>query len=296
MGIYDREYYRRPTEATAPIWPRTAVVNIILICVGLYLIDWLFFSEDHTLTAALAVTEATLLIPWLWWKFLTYGFVHAPQPGHIILNMLQLFFLGREVEERYGTREFWLLYLAMIVVGGLAHAIVNFGTHFILIGASGAVNGVVLLFVLNNPHATLTLFPIPIPIPAWFLGLALVVMNTLGALSELGLIAGGEGSGIAFVVHLTGLAFAYLYFRFRWNLSGLLTRFHGGFFKFSRRPRLRVVDEADEETDNLDAEIDRILEKISRYGEASLSRRERKILMNAAERYRSKLKKEESKE
>lgn len=291
MGIYDREYYRDRTEVTSPLWPRTAVVNIIAICVGLYLADWLFFNEEHTLTYLLALRETTLFTPWLWWQFLTYGFVHDPRPSHIIANMLQLFFLGREIEGRYGTREFWLLYLAMIVVGGLAHVLVNLGTSYLLLGASGAVNGVVLLFVLNYPRATLALFPFPILIPAWFVGLALVVLNTFGALSEVGLVPGGEGSRIAFVVHLAGLAFAYLYFRFRWNFSQFLSGLGGSWLKIKRAPRLRVVDEENEDNEIGDAEIDRILEKISEQGLESLTRRERESLMHAARRYRWKLEK-----
>ncbi len=78
-------------------------------------------------------------------------------PFHILFNMLQLFFLGREVEARYGTREFYFLYLTMIILGGIVHSLVNLGQSFLLVGASGAVCGIVLLFVLNNPFATLVL-------------------------------------------------------------------------------------------------------------------------------------------
>lgn len=294
MGIYDRDYYRTSREAGSSLWPQSAVGNIILICTACYLLDWLFFQEDHRLTQLLALKGETLFRPWQWWQFVTYGFAHDPAPFHILFNMLQLFFLGREVEARYGTREFYFLYLTMIILGGIVHSLVNLGQSFLLVGASGAVCGIVLLFVLNNPFATLVLLPIPIPVPAWIIGALLVVGNVLGALSPGSGVEGSDGPEIAFVVHLTGLAFAYLYFRFRWRLSRLWAGF--------RIPRLipprgfRVVrpDEPDDqeererqELEALEEEVDRILEKISRFGEASLTRRERRTLEEASRRLRS---------
>ncbi len=291
MGIYDREYFR-PSSAGSigPIWRRSAVFNIVFICVLLYVLDWLFFSEDHRLTAALCLTDEVLTAPWLWWRFVTYGFVHSPQPAHIIFNMLQLVFLGPVIEARRGMREFWFLFVAMILCGGVLHALINWGTNYRLVGASGGVVGVVLLFVLYHPHARLMIFPLPIEVPAWLIGLVLVAMNTFGAAYELGLIPGEGHSRVAFVVHLVGLIFAFLYFRFGWRLSSVVDRF------VMKRPRLSIrwppaphEHEPDEGGDVLDEEIDRILEKISQQGEGSLTRRERRVLMDAARRYRKRL-------
>lgn len=288
MGIYDREYYRRSVEESLPAWPRSAVANIVAICIIVYVLDWLFFSEDHRLTGFLALTDGVLLAPWLWWKFVTYGFVHSPEPAHIILNMLQLVFLGPAVEERQGTREFWLFYLVTVTLGGVAHALINWGRPYVLVGASGAVSAVVLLFVLYYPNRRLMIFPLPVAVPAWIIGLILVVINTLGAVAELG--AEGGRSGIAFVVHLVGLAFAFVYYRYHWRLTGVLEAIASQKPRLKiRRPPPRPEEDSDETGDAMEEEIDRILEKISLYGEASLTRRERRILMDAARRYRDRL-------
>ena len=292
MGIYDREYYRTSREAAHSAWPQSAVTNIILICVICYLLDWVLFPEDHRLTYLLAANGQTLLAPWLWWKFLTYGFVHDPAPAHIILNMLSLFFLGREVESHYGTREFWCLYLAMIVFGGVVHALLNLGQSYMLLGASGAVCGVTLLFVLRHPFATLLLFPFPFPLPAWVVGLVLVVINVFGfGLGSRGGPAGGAGH-IAFSVHLAGMAFAWAYYRLGWQLSSIWSSVTRGVR--GRSFRVRYPDDEheedrreDEELRALEEEVDRILEKISQFGEASLTRKERRILEDASRRFRS---------
>ena len=69
--------------------------------------------SDH-----MAVHVDTLTQPWLWWQYLTAGFAHSPlRFDHILGNMLVLFFLGRDVEEAYGPKEFLRLYLVMVVFG-----------------------------------------------------------------------------------------------------------------------------------------------------------------------------------
>jgi len=159
---------------------------------------------------------------------------------------------------------------------------------YTLVGASGAVSGVIMLFIFNFPHQTLLLFPIPIPVKAWVLGVIIVGANVLGTLGGWGTTrADGGHNTVATSVHLIGIAFAYLYFRNRWSLRwlgpGLV-----GFGRLRRRSRLRVHRPADDDHDadqRLSAEVDRILEKIHREGEASLTRKERRTLESASRQY-----------
>ena len=292
MGIYDRDYTRdeyqqRPSLSVRT--PSTIIGILIAINVILYLANGLLTQDTNLITERLSASDNTLRRPWLWWQFLTYGFVHAASPFHILFNMLQLFFLGRAVEQRYGRGEFLRIYLVMLVIGSLVWAVSNalFDPRYALpggganrpfqylLGASGAISGVVILFVLNWPQATLMLFPLPIPVKAWVIGAFLVVGNLIGAMAEVG--------NTAFGVHLTGIAFAFLYFRNRWNLGWLGgSRFSWASFK--PRPKLRIHDPTHEDAD-LSAKVDQILEKIHRQGEDSLTRKERRILENASREY-----------
>jgi len=278
MGIENRDYYREQEPGISVRGPRSMVVILILINVAVYLANGLLTAENNTITKTLAVSSETLKNPLLWWQFLTYGFVHAASPHHVLFNMLQLWFLGRIVEQLYGRWEFLRVYLVMLVVGSVIWAIGNalFDPRPArLIGASGAVSGIVILFVLNFPQQTLMLFPIPIPIKAWVIGVLLVVFNVAGAIGEMG--------NTAFGVHLSGIVFAYLYHRNRWNLnwlgSGLLSP-----GRFKRRPKLRIHDPSSKESE-LSREVDQILEKIHRQGEESLTRKERRILETASREY-----------
>ena len=152
--------------------------------------------------------------------------------------MVGLFFLGRDVEEAYGSREFLRLYLAMVVFASVVWNVANklAGTPDMVAayGASGAIAGVVVLYALNFPRRTLLLFFV-IPMPAWLCGVLLVGMDMLGATGRAG------AANVAYSMHLAGAAFAFIYYQRRWNLTGLSDRlFHFRWPNFRRRPRLRI--------------------------------------------------------
>jgi len=257
---------------------------LILVNVVLFLIDGLFFADLHQLTAVMAVKVGTLTRPLYWWQFLSYGFAHSPVDyWHIAGNMLVLFFLGRDIEARYGAKEFLRLYLVMLVVAALVWAGIEKlrGEPDLIsaVGASGAISGIVILYALNFPHRTLLLFFV-IPVPAWVAGLLVVLLDMYGALSGVG--------HIAFTAHLGGAAFAFLYYRLGWNLS----RWSGWLSLdwLKPRPRLRVhdPDRQEQPKQDLSDEVDRILQKISAEGEQSLTRKERRTLETASREYQRK--------
>ena len=287
MGIYDRDYYREERQTFALRGPRSVTATLIIINVVVYLVDYLLLAGERNgqIAESLRVTVGSLTRPELWWRFLTYGFVHAQQPEHIVVNMLVLWFFGRPVEERYGAKEFLRLYLVLLVFSSLVWAAVG---KFIegapesasVVGASGAVTGIVILFVVSYPQARVLLFFV-LPMPAWVLGVLFVAWNIWGAMAE-------STSHVAYTVHLSGAAFAFLYYRFGWSL-GRLVPGRGSWRWLRRRPHLRLhKPEAPEEDEKLSEEVDRILAKISLQGEASLTGKERRTLQNASRLYQRK--------
>lgn len=289
MGLYDRDYYRGDAQPGIRMRaPQTAVVWIILINVGLWVVD--AFVPRLDLMDWLALRGDTLWKPWLWWNMVSYGFAHAAEPGHVLFNMLGLFILGRDIEWTYGKREFIRLYLALLLAGGLVWSLAMAARVFLfheipmemagryppVVGASGAVAGIVVLFALHFPRRTLLLFFL-FPIPAWVLGVLLVAFDIMGAL--------GQGQqNVAYIVHLAGAAFAFVYYRAGWRF-GRLGEGLGAWLRRLRGPQLRVRRPEDDSEESLSDEVDRILEKISHEGEASLTRRERRALQDASRRY-----------
>lgn len=109
----------------------------------------------------------------------TYAFLHADWL-HLLSNMLFLWIFGDNIEDALGHVKFALFYLACAVLAGLVHAAFNPDAFGPLIGASGAVAGVMGAYILLYPHARVyvlfrIVIPIPLPLPAmWMLGVWIV--------------------------------------------------------------------------------------------------------------------------
>jgi len=140
--------------------------------------------------------------PWL--SSLTSIFVHGGWL-HLLGNMLFLWVFGNNVEDRFGRLRFLLFYLAVGVVSTYAFALTRPGAEEPLVGASGAISGVLGAYLLLYPHArVLVAIPLGIilhtmRIPA---GLVLVLWFGLQLLSN-AMTPAGEG-GVAFRAHIGG--------------------------------------------------------------------------------------------
>lgn len=217
---------------------------------------------------------AALIRPW---TIVTYMFIHGGL-WHIAFNMLALFFFGPQVEARLGSRRFLWLYFVSGISGALLSLIMTPGAA--IVGASGAVFGVMLAFAYFWPDAPIMIWGI-IPVPARIL----VILTTVLALWS-GL--GGGGGGIAHFAHLGGYAGAFIYLK-------LIERRRGEFRKKAtwgtsaakavtprRSTKPPVIDMQTVHEVNRD-EVNRILDKISANGMESLTPQERLFLSNFAQ-------------
>lgn len=143
--------------------------------------------------------------PWVFyrpWTLVSYMFLHGGF-GHLFFNMLGLFFFGPRLENRLGGRDFLSLYF----LSGLGGAVFSFlfARQYPVVGASGAVYGVLLGFAMFWPREKIYLYMI-LPVEAW-----LLVVLAIGASLWMGM--SGSGSGTAHFAHLGGLGFAFTYLK-----------------------------------------------------------------------------------
>lgn len=306
MGYQERDYYRDDSPESG-FQIKSWVVRLIIINCVVFLANALTTSFDpasdigqNRLTYALAVYGNTIVQPWYWWKFLSAGFAHNPLAiWHVAGNMIGLYVFGRPIEEKLGSKEFLRFYLLAIVLGSViwsARQYLTVGPALNgwarMFGASGGVTALIVLFCLQNPRATLLLF-FAIPMPAWMFGILVVVSDLTGTR-----LPGHRLENIAFDVHLVGAALAAVYWSLGLNFGRVpgMRELSTGWKKvtglFRSRPQMRVHrqdDDDDEELDDrLEAEGDRLLAKIAREGEASLSAQERRTLENYSRRMREK--------
>ena len=146
-----------------------------------------------------------------YWQLLTYMFMHGGV-WHLMFNMLALYMFGMPVSRSTGSNEFLLFYLLIGTLSGAASYLTFLytGQNSILMGASGAIYGVMLLFSVFYPNAVIYLFGI-IPLRAPMLMIIYFLIEFLGAASSY--------SGVAHITHLYGLLFAFIYCIVRFHIK-----------------------------------------------------------------------------
>lgn len=220
------------------------------------------------------------------WSPITYMFVHGSFL-HVFFNMVILFFFGPPIERAWGGREFIKFY----VVCGVGAALTSFLLIRIVgsptvVGASGALYGVMLAFALKWPNTPVLLWFI-LPVKVKYLVAFMVFMDLWATLNA----GRGAGGGVATWAHLGGAATAWIYLRYGDRIEKRLRRMS------PRRARLDVRTGGREASgrdasrrrpadgDSLD-EVDRILDKIRDSGIDSLSPKEKAFLDDMSRRYR----------
>jgi membrane associated rhomboid family serine protease len=138
-----------------------------------------------------------------WWTIGTYMFVHGGF-WHLALNLYTLFLFGPRVERAWSTGEFTRYYLLCGLGGWLAHVV--FVREGLLIGASAAVFGVMLAYAVRWPDVEVYLFGV-LPLKVKWLVAILVATNLVQGLSP------GGGDGTAYLAHLGGLVTGWVYLK-----------------------------------------------------------------------------------
>jgi membrane associated rhomboid family serine protease len=165
------------------------------------------------------------------WQLLSYGFLHDPGNfAHLIFNMLALLMFGAPLEYVWGNRRFLTYYLTCVAGAGLCQllvgswAVMQGGSAYPTIGASGGVFGLLLAYGMLFPNQRVMLLIPPIPMKARTL------VFVYGAI-ELLLGFSGLQPGVAHFAHLGGMLFGYLLIR-HWRGQPPFGR------KGPRRPRI----------------------------------------------------------
>ena len=150
------------------------------------------------------------------YQFVTYMFLHA-SVEHIFFNMFALWMFGRTLEYELGSKRFLIYYM----VCGVGAALIQLATAYLtgempiqLVGASGAVMGLLLAFGVMHPNAVIMLLIPPIPMKAkWFVVIYGVIELFLGWT--------GFGGNVAHFAHVGGMLWGLLLLQW-WKRNGTI--------------------------------------------------------------------------
>ena len=203
-GARSAEVKRMPGRFARKLRSDRPVVTyaIVIVTIAVYLLQ-LIPVVGGTITGALAFAPAYVVpatsVPFEPWRMLTVAFVHStPLPFHVALNMLALWALGRSLEPSLGKVRFLALYVLSAIGGSALVALIAPGTF--VVGASGAVWGLLTSMLIIGRHLGVNILPIAI-----LLGINLVFSFVGSGVSWQSHIGGG----------LVGLLVGYIFSKTR---------------------------------------------------------------------------------
>jgi membrane associated rhomboid family serine protease len=273
MGLYDRDYTQADSRRQhfgsgqmrfnlqiTPVVKWLLIVNIAVFVLGAvvpslgsFLSNWFAVDASSWQKTAQA------------WRLLSYQFLHG-NTLHILLNMMVLFFLGPTLERHWGGRRFMLFYLGCGLVAGLSYlllAALGVVGAFPLVGASGAILGVLVACAILFPQ--FIVFFIIFPMPIRVFAVAITLLYVVNILSQ-GPNAGGDAA------HLGGMAAGAAYILLLPKWERLKLRVHS-----------QSWEKRMEESRRLRFEVDRILAKVHRSGLHGLTAKEKRMLKKATQ-------------
>jgi rhomboid family protein len=182
-----------------------AVKTLIIACgVGFFLSIFDQLSGGPSVLGKFALTPIRVTQNYYLWQLVTYIFLHGGF-FHILFNMFGLYMFGSELEATWGTRQFTKYFFLCGIGAAITSVIVSPYSPIPIIGASGAIFGLLLAYGILWPDRPIYLYMI-IPIPAKWFVIIYGAINFLSALSV-------TNSGVAYVAHLGGMLFGFVYLK-----------------------------------------------------------------------------------
>jgi rhomboid family protein len=190
----DQEYPRMTSAVQALI-----AINVVILFLQMTIVP------ADAMQSALGFNFASA--PGRWWTVLTYMFVHHDF-WHLFWNMYALFIFGPRLEHLWGTKKFSFFYLLSGLGGLMCYSLFFRDSGSLLLGASGAIFGVMGAYALQWPKQEVYLFWV---LPMRVLTLVLLLVGFNLAMGVFGLAGGG--TDVAYFAHLGGFIVAWLYMR-----------------------------------------------------------------------------------
>ena len=239
---------------------------MLIVNGGVFLLQ--FFSGGQ-LEHYLGLTPARFYadFPNLLYQVFTYMFLHSTSHFfHLVFNMFVLWMFGTEIELAWGSKSFARYYILAGLTGAILTLIIFPSQPVPMIGASGAIYGVLIAYWLMFPNRLLYLyFLFPVKVK-WAIPGAML----LGFLFS--------GGGVAHMAHLGGALFGLVYMKadWRWLLPGKRIK------NLRHRQKEAKLKRNRQKAENVMKRVDAILDRINEVGIENLSPEERRFLDEAS--------------
>ena len=250
-----------------------AIKILVSVNFGIYILQSVSGKED-VFFRLFGLVPSTFISDLMLWQPFTYLFFHAPfyssvGISHVLLNMLGLWVFGRELEQAWGKTKFLRYYFIIGIGSGLITYFFQMNSDNPVIGASGAVYGILLAYGVSYPNRMLYIWGL---IPVRSLWLVII----MGSIAFFGLL--GNSDGISHVTHISGMLIGYVLLKKNWRWRDIWFAIRKKTIEF----QVQRYEEKSIKKKMLQKDIDVILEKIQKVGFIGLSDKEQSKLYEAS--------------
>ena len=204
------------------------------------------------------------------WQPLTYVFLHDGL-FHIFVNMIVLWMFGRELELELGKIKFIKYYLYTGIGSGIVTVIFTYNSIVPIVGASGAVYGILMAYALFYPNRTIYLYGL-IPFQVKYLVMLIGTTALIASIAEI-------NTSISHLTHLSGMLVGFILLRKNFIYHKIN----------SYLSQIKIIDKKETDTQNknnkIDSDIDTILDKLKKEGWDGLTQSEKMLLFNVSKHY-----------
>ena len=202
------------------------------------------------------------------WQPFTYLFFHGGV-WHVLMNMFVLWMFGSELERLWGKNHFLKYYFLTGVGSGIVTMLFGLNSTVAVVGASGAVYGVLLAYGLTYPNRTIYLYGI-IPIKSiWFvIGIGIIAFFS----------SFDDGSQISHLTHLSGMAIGYFMLKRSNRWKDLWFRIRKKTVEF----QIQQEGKKTSKRQRIERDLNQILDKIHRDGLENLTSEEQERLYDSS--------------
>lgn len=247
-----------------------AVKGILIANLAVFLLQAVVGDE---LIYLFGLTPAAIWREFPIWQPLTYMFLHGGL-SHIFFNMLMLWMFGGTLESNWGTKYFLRYYFITGVGAGIASVLLTPGLDIPIVGASGAIFGLLAAYGLLFPNSQIYIYGL-FPIKAKVLVIICAVISFMGSVSP-------GMSPIAHLAHLSGMLIGVFYLRQDRILRWLARKIKG----VQAEQTVKKEKKQERSEDYLRTEVDDLLDKINEVGIENLTSWEKRRLRDASEKLR----------